>query len=94
MAFYIRAEMSSILVAPIETEIFTDTYENAKLYCFALNVDGEVGWRLPTRAELRMLAEQESDQEKKIAWTWYWSADDDYVIDQNLSVRAVKSMDY
>ena len=27
------------------------TYTDAKLYCFSLNIDGKVGWRLPTQKE-------------------------------------------
>jgi hypothetical protein len=28
------------------------TWDEARLYCFALNIDGNTGWRLPTIAEL------------------------------------------
>jgi hypothetical protein len=27
------------------------TMEEAKLYCFSLNIDGKIGWRLPTERE-------------------------------------------
>ena len=26
-------------------------YNEAVMYCFSLNIDGKVGWRLPTRTE-------------------------------------------
>ena len=26
-------------------------FEDAKLYCFSLSIDGKIGWRLPTTAE-------------------------------------------
>ena len=28
-------------------------YDEAILYCFSLNIDGKVGWRLPTLNELK-----------------------------------------
>jgi formylglycine-generating enzyme required for sulfatase activity len=28
------------------------TWDEARMYCFALNVNGKTGWRLPTIAEL------------------------------------------
>jgi hypothetical protein len=27
---------------------FEMTYEEALMYCFSLNIDGKIGWRLPT----------------------------------------------
>ncbi len=38
-------------IAPKETEIQTN-WEEAKLYCFALNTNNKTGWRLPTLEEL------------------------------------------
>ena len=29
------------------------TYDEAILYCFQLKIDGEIGWRLPTRLEYK-----------------------------------------
>jgi hypothetical protein len=40
-----------IELSPIETETFTNSFDAAKLYCFSLNVDGKIGWRLPTQEE-------------------------------------------
>jgi len=38
-------------IAPKSTEIRAN-WDNAKLYCFSLNIDGKTGWRLPTDKEL------------------------------------------
>ena len=38
-------------VAPIEYRVML-THEEAILYCFSLNINGKVGWRLPTRDEI------------------------------------------
>ena len=27
------------------------TFDEARMYCFALNIDGKTGWRLPTHLE-------------------------------------------
>ena len=78
-----------IEIAPIETEIFTDTFDAAKLYCFSLSVDGKIGWRLPTSEELKQL----SIKDETSHWAWYWSSDDAYLTNQNLSVRAVRTVD-
>lgn len=75
--------------APTETEIYTDSYHDAKLYCFSLNIDGKVGWRLPTSAELRIIAEGGYWDN----WAWYWCEGDAYLPPQNLSVRAVRTVD-
>jgi hypothetical protein len=56
-------------IAPKSTEIEAN-WEDAKLYCFSLKVDGKVGWRLPTREELNAIYQSESDFEK----SYYWSS--------------------
>ena len=56
-------------IAPKSTEIQANWYD-AKLYCFALNIDGKTGWRLPTKEELNEIYESENDFEKD----WYWSS--------------------
>lgn len=38
-------------VAPIEYRVRL-TYDEAIMYCFSLNIDGKVGWRLPTLDEV------------------------------------------
>jgi len=78
-----------IELSPIETETFTNSFDAAKLYCFSLNIDGKIGWRLPTSDELKELSKNSESSH----WAWYWSSDDDYLVDQNLSVRAVRTVD-
>jgi hypothetical protein len=48
-------DASSFVVAPIEYIKDTLLYNEAKLYCFSLNIDGKVGWRLPTVAECEVM---------------------------------------
>ena len=38
-------------ISPKETEIRA-SWDEAKMYCFSLNIDGKIGWRLPTTEEL------------------------------------------
>ena len=45
------------------------TYEEAKLYCFSLNIDGKVGWRLPTFKEYRLL---ELNEHESMVWHTKW----------------------
>jgi hypothetical protein len=56
-------------IAPKSTEIQAN-WDDARLYCFSLNIDGKVGWRLPTREELNAIYQSESDFEK----SYYWSS--------------------
>lgn len=56
-------------IAPKETEIQANWYD-AKLYCFALNIDGKTGWRLPTKEEIAEIHESKHDFENY----WYWSS--------------------
>ena len=56
-------------IAPKSTEIRANWYD-AKLYCFALNIDGKTGWRLPNKEELNEIYQSENDFEK----AWYWSS--------------------
>ena len=44
-------------------------YDDAKLYCFALTIDGKTGWRLPTIDELRKIY-----TETNVYRTYYWSS--------------------
>jgi hypothetical protein len=46
-------------------------YQNAKLYCFSLNIEGKTGWRLPTIEELKTIITG-IDCES----TFYWSSED------------------
>lgn len=55
-------------IAPKSTEIEAN-WDDARLYCFSLNIDGKVGWRLPTKDELKEIYESENDYELD----WHWS---------------------
>jgi hypothetical protein len=41
--------ISKIEIAPKEYHITTCSYDEALLYCFQLNIDGKMGWRLPKK---------------------------------------------
>jgi hypothetical protein len=56
-------------IAPKSTETRL-TWEEARMYCFSLNIDGKIGWRLPTKEELNEIYESVNDFEK----AWYWSS--------------------
>ena len=36
------------------------SYSDAVLYCFSLNIDGKIGWRLPNQAEILTIVEPPS----------------------------------
>ena len=59
-------------VAPKSTEIQSN-WDDARLYCFSLNIDGETGWQLPTMGELNEIYQAENDFEEM----WYWSSTED-----------------
>ena len=40
-----------IEIAPTSENLLT--YDEALLYCFALNLDGKIGWRMPTDQEFQ-----------------------------------------
>ena len=74
-------------IAPKSAEIEA-TWNEARMYCFSLNIDGKVGWRLPTGEELNEIYESENEY----ATTWYhWTADDDES-DGRLYVRPVRDL--
>ena len=55
-------------IAPKSTETKLN-WNDARLYCFGLNIDSKIGWRLPTEAEFREFR----------AFTgihWYWSSEE------------------
>ena len=39
----------------IAPEWIKATWDDARLYCFSLNIDGKTGWRLPTVGELHRM---------------------------------------
>ena len=56
-------------IAPKEYEAPLQ-FQEAKLYCFSLNIDGKIGWRLPTIKELDGIYTCINDFNK----SWYWSS--------------------
>ena len=56
-------------IAPKEYEIQAN-WDDARLYCFSLNIDGKIGWRLPTKEELNEIYESDNDFQK----SYYWSS--------------------
>ena len=56
-------------IAPKSTEIEAN-WNDATFYCFALNIDGKSGWRLPTSDELNWIWESANDF---VEW-YYWSS--------------------
>ena len=56
-------------IAPKSTEIRLN-WDDARLYCFFLNIDGKTGWRLPTKEELNKIYESDND----FVGNGYWSS--------------------
>ena len=54
-------------IAPKSTEIQAN-WEDARLYCFSLNIDGKIGWRLPTKEELKEIYESDNDFDGNYYW--------------------------
>ena len=59
-----------IEIAPKEYEVSL-SFDESKMYCFLLNVDGKLGWRLPTIEELEGIYTCINDFRKN---GWYWSS--------------------
>ena len=49
---------ANIEIAPYEYWNEELLFEEAKLYCFSLNIDGKIGWRFPTIQECDMIRKQ------------------------------------
>lgn len=64
--------ISNLEIAPKETEIQA-RWHDARFYCFALNIDGKTGWRLPTVKELGEIWSMPND----LCDAEYWSATND-----------------
>ena len=63
-------------IAPKETEIQAN-WDDAKLYCLSLNVDGKTEWRLPTKDELNQISIQ-IDLLGYFYTGGYWSSSESY----------------
>lgn len=65
-------------IAPKSTEVKLN-WDDAKLYCFSLNIEGKTGWRLPTAEELFWIYETTTEPTsnwKKIILVWSSTASD------------------
>ena len=60
-----------MIIADKETEIQAN-WDDARLYCFALNIDGKTGWRLPTLEELYYVRE---NLDSNFGHYYYWSSE-------------------
>jgi len=56
-------------IAPKSTEILAN-WDDARLYCFALRVDGKTGWRLPTKKELNTMVDFLNGND------YYWTSEE------------------
>lgn len=45
----------TLVISPLEYHIRLMTKDEAIMYCFSLNINGDIGWRLPTLAEVRYM---------------------------------------
>jgi hypothetical protein len=57
-------------IAPKSTEVQLN-WDDARLYCFSLNIDGKTGWRLPTAVELTEIHNYDNDFGIR---GWYWTS--------------------
>jgi hypothetical protein len=71
MSYYtiLRYKPLDFEIAPKSSEVQA-TFDEARMYCFSLNVDGKVGWRLPTKYELIKIYNKVSHDFEK---DWYTS---------------------
>lgn len=68
----------SIEVAPEEYRVHNINWDAARLFCFSLNIDGKVGWRLPTVDELTgKRHEFDLDFDDPSVWVWTIDCTDD-----------------
>ena len=56
-------------IAPKSTEIQAN-WDDAKFYCFSLNIESKTGWRLPTKEELNEIYKSDND----FVGSYYWSS--------------------
>lgn len=64
----------SVEFAPKEYRKYELDWDEARLYCFSLRIDGKVGWRLPTALELMddRVDELIYDTDQS---NWFWTAE-------------------
>jgi hypothetical protein len=55
-------------IAPKSTELRL-SWDDAMLYCFSLEIDGKVGWRLPTKDELNEIYKSDNDFVGNVYWS-------------------------
>ena len=55
-------------IAPKSSELRM-TWDDATSYCSELDIDGQVGWRLPTKDELNEIFESDNDYADSYYWT-------------------------
>jgi hypothetical protein len=92
-------------IAPKYTETKLNWWD-AKLYCFALNIRGKTGWRLPTKEELGEMYKTKNNLSNGFYWSstengadfaWYQTVlfnqlgSHGHMVNK-LSVRAVRSI--
>lgn len=46
------------------------TYNEAVMYCFSLNINGKVGWRIPTQLEWSTLATRDTKYNYSFGYAW------------------------
>jgi hypothetical protein len=65
----------------IAPTIIAANWDDARLYCFSLNVDGKTGWRLPTIDELIDVTYEIRDAMDE---DWYWSSTEEITNTKNV----------
>ena len=66
-----------IEIAPLDFWRYELDWDEARFYCFSLNINGKTGWRLPTVDELTYLMRDDSGVPYRFKWVWTTDLDDD-----------------
>jgi formylglycine-generating enzyme required for sulfatase activity len=55
-------------IAP-NSSVIKANWDDARLYCFALTINGKTGWRLPTKEEFNRICKSDHDFVKDDYWS-------------------------
>lgn len=86
-----QVDFSKIEISPEEHWKVEMLFDDARMYCFSLNIDGKVGWRLPTLIECEIMRKQADNHllDQLVLQNWVFTSTEPFYEEERYNIAQV-----